>query len=60
MAELDGVSMNQFIASAVAEKISAFATREYLDQRAKRASRKKFKRAMAKVPAVKPEDYDAL
>ncbi len=60
MAELDGVSMNQFIASAVAEKISAFATKEYLEERAKKGSRRKFKRAIAKVPAAKPEEYDAL
>ena len=60
MAELDGISMNQFIASAVAEKVSAFATQDYLEERAKRASRRKFKRAMAKVPAVRPEGYDAL
>ena len=41
MAELDGVSMNQFIASAVAEKISAFATKEYLEERAKGEAGKK-------------------
>lgn len=60
MAEMDGISMNQFIASAVAEKISAFATKEYLEERGKRGSRKRFKRAMAKVPAIKPDDRDAL
>ena len=59
-AEKDGISMNQFIASAVTEKVSAFATLEYLEERAKRGSKKKFKRAMAKVPAVKPDEYDQL
>ena len=60
LAEKDNVSINQLITLAVAEKISALATEEYLDVRAKRASRKKFLRAMAKVPDVEPERYDRL
>jgi hypothetical protein len=58
--EADGISMNQFIASAVAEKIAAFETKEYLEERAKKARRTKFKRAMAKVAAVKPDEQDEL
>ena len=38
----EGVSINQFIASAVSEKISALMTEDYLEQRAKRANRKQF------------------
>jgi len=60
LAEKDNVSINQLITLAVAEKISALATEEYLGVRAKRASRKKFLRAMAKVPDVEPEHYDHL
>jgi hypothetical protein len=33
---------------------------EYLGKRAKRASKRKFKKAMAKVANVKPEAYDSL
>ncbi len=60
IANKDQVSIDQFVASAIAEKISAFMTKEYLEARSKRASRAKFEQAMAKVPAVEPEDYDKI
>ena len=60
LAEKESVSINQLITVALAEKLSALMTEEYLDQRAKRGSRRKFQRAMAKVPRVKPEEYDRL
>ena len=60
LAEKDNVSINQLITLAVAEKISALATEDYLAARAKRASRKKFRRAMAKVADVEPEERDRL
>jgi hypothetical protein len=41
-------------------KLSALMTEEYLGERAERGSRRKFKRAMAKVPRVEPEGYDRL
>jgi hypothetical protein len=50
----DRVSINQFVVSAVAEKISAIETEEYIRTRAQRASRKKFLAAMATVPDVEP------
>lgn len=55
-AEQDGISMNQFIATAVAEKLASLATMEYLEQRARRGSKDKFKAVLAKVPDVEPED----
>ncbi|MCL4457253.1 MAG: type II toxin-antitoxin system HicB family antitoxin [Nitrospirae bacterium] len=60
LARKDRVSINQFIATALAEKISALITGEYLEERAKRGSRKKFEKAMAKVADVEPEEYDKL
>jgi hypothetical protein len=60
LAEKESVSINQLITVALAEKLSALMTEEYLDERAKRGSRKKCQRAMAKVPRVKPEEYDRL
>ena len=56
----ESVSINQLITLALAEKLSALMTEDYLEERAKRGSRKKFKRAMAKVPKVQPEVYDRL
>lgn len=56
----EGISINQFIASAVSEKMSAFATLDYLEMRAKRADKKKFKEALFKVPDVEPAEFDRL
>ncbi len=60
VAEKENVSINQIITLALAEKLSALSTEEYLEMRAKRGSRKKFLRALAKVPKVLPEKYDRL
>lgn len=58
VARQDHVSINQFVASAVAEKISALATEQYLGERAQRASEAKFQSALAAVPDVAPEPFD--
>jgi predicted transcriptional regulator len=60
LAEQESVSINQLITLALAEKLSALATEEYLDQRAERGNRKKFVRAMARVPKAKPKEHDRL
>lgn len=60
LAEKESVSINQLVTVALAEKISALLTEEYLEARAKRGRRKKFERAMAKVSKVEPEEYDRL
>lgn len=60
IAKQDGVSINQFAATAIAEKIAALLTREYLEQRAGRGSRDRFVQALAKVPATPPETQDAV
>ncbi len=60
MAEKDQVSINQFIMLAVAEKISALKTADYLAQRASRANRQDFYDILAKIPDVPPPDYDRL
>jgi predicted transcriptional regulator len=58
IARQDQVSMNQFIASAVAEKVSALATEQYLNERAARGLAAKFQAALAQVPDATPEDFD--
>jgi hypothetical protein len=59
-AKRDKVSMNQFITLALAEKLSALAAEEYIQERAKRGDRAKFERAMAKVSDMEPEPRDRL
>lgn len=56
VAKREGVSINQLISSAVAEKMSALLTEEYLGARAKRGSRRKFEAVLAKVPDVEPAE----
>lgn len=60
LAKRDGISINQFIASAAAEKMSALLTEEYIAARAKRASLKKFQKVLKKVPDSEPEEYDRI
>ena len=60
LANEDGISINQFISTAAAEKLAALMTVEYLEKRAERGSREKFEAALAKLPDAEPEDYDKL
>ena len=60
LAKKEGISINQFISSAVAEKMSALMTENYLQKRAKKGNEQAFLKAMSKVPNVEPEEYDLL
>jgi len=60
LSQKENISINQFITSALAEKISALLTEEYLEKRAQRGSKEQFERALSKVPDVEPEEYDKL
>ncbi|MCA9970622.1 MAG: toxin-antitoxin system HicB family antitoxin [Anaerolineales bacterium] len=60
LAQKEGISINQFITLAVAEKLSALMTEDYLAERAQRGSREKYDAVLAKVPDVEPESYDRL
>ena len=54
----DNISINQFIVSAVAEKIASFETQNYLEKRAARASKEKFMAVLSKVPKSEVPDFD--
>ena len=58
LASRDGISIDQFISTAIAEKLSALMTENYLIERAKRGNREKYEAILAKVPDVEPEAYD--
>jgi HicB family len=49
----EGMSMNQFISSAVGEKLAALMTEEFL-ARAERGTRKAYDRVLRRVPAGDP------
>ena len=56
----EGISVNQFVMLAVAEKIATISTIEYLENRAKRGSREKFLEILNKAPDVEPDESDRL
>ena len=60
LAQSEGISINQFLVVAAAEKMSALLTEDYLEEEAKQGKRKDFERFLKKVPDVEPEDYDRL
>jgi hypothetical protein len=60
VAKAEGISMNQFVTIAIAEKIAALNVLDYLGKRAERGSREKLLAVLAKAPDVEPEEYDRL
>ncbi len=60
LAEQDDISINQFIATAVAEKTAALLTVDYLEERARRADPKLVGRILSRVPDRPPDPGDEL
>ena len=60
LAKEDNISINQFVATALAEKMSALITEKYLSERAEKGSKKKFKTALSKVKGIEPDTSDKL
>jgi hypothetical protein len=60
LAGRDGISIDQFISTAIAEKLSALMTENYLKDRARIGNRAKYEAILAKVPDVEPEEYDRM
>lgn len=60
LAEQENISINQLITLALAEKISALMTEDYLNERANRGDQAKFRAALAKVRDVEPDEQDRL
>jgi len=58
LAKADGIPIEQFIATALAEKVAVLDADLYIRSRASRGSREKFERVLAKVPDAEPEGQD--
>lgn len=56
----DGTSINQFVATAVAEKVSAMETARYFQDRKARADFKAFDRIMKRRSGAPPRSGDEL
>jgi hypothetical protein len=60
LAQDDGIPLDQFIATALAEKVAVLDADDYIRERAARGSREKFDAILAKVPDVEPEEHDRI
>jgi hypothetical protein len=60
LATQEDISIDQFVALALGEKMSALMTEDYLLQRAKRGQRDKFLAVLAAAPNVDPIVEDTL
>jgi len=60
LAKDEGISINQFLVSAAAEKMSALLTKDYLENEAKKGQRKDFEKVLKAVPDIEPDEYDKL
>jgi HicB family len=60
LARAEGISMNQFLVIAAAEKMAALLTEDYLTREAQHGKRADFEKVLQTVPHVEPEDYDRL
>ncbi|WP_319559861.1 toxin-antitoxin system HicB family antitoxin [Marispirochaeta sp.] len=58
ISEKDHVSINQFIASAIAEKITALETEDYLQNRGEKGGREKYLNVLKKVRDIDPDIED--
>ncbi len=59
-AKSDGISVNQFVATAVAEKLAAMNTAEFFADRRKRANFKAFDRLMRRTSGEPPAPDDTI
>ena len=60
LASRDGVSLNQFIAIAVAEKLSVLETADFFEARAKRANMDRFWAILNRPGGESPREGDEL
>lgn len=61
LAKVDGVSLNQFIAAAVAEKVGTLQTaRVFLQERAGAAKPKDLLKYLRRAPKIAPSDNDKI
>ena len=60
VAKREGVSLPEYVALALSEKVATVATADYLAERAKRGSRADLLAILAKAPDREPDEADRL
>ena len=59
-AKADGISMNQFMATAVAEKLSALESSRFFEERAERVDLRRFDAIMRRTGGQEPQPGDEM
>jgi 23S rRNA G2445 N2-methylase RlmL len=60
LAAKENIPLEQLVAIALSAQVSAWMTKDYIEEKAKRGSWDKFQQVLNKVPDIEPEDYDKL
>ncbi len=60
LSQAEGISANQFLILAAAEKMSAILTESYLEEEVRRGRREDFEKVMKAVPCAEPEEHDRI
>lgn len=60
LAREEHISINQLLATALAEKIAVLDAEKYIQARARHARRDKFLIALDQAPNIEPPEYDRL
>jgi 23S rRNA G2445 N2-methylase RlmL len=60
LAKRENISIEQLVTIALSAQVSAWMTKDYIEEKAKRGSWEKFQQVLNKVPDVEPETRDRL
>jgi len=60
LAKREDISVEQLVAIALSAQVSAWMTKDYIEEKAKQGSWAKFQEVLQKVPDVQPEACDRL
>ena len=60
LAKQEKISLDELVSLALASHVSAWQTKGYMEERAKRGSWEKFKAVLEQVPDVEPAEWDRL
>jgi 23S rRNA G2445 N2-methylase RlmL len=60
LATRENISVEQLLTIALSAQVSAWMTKDYIEEKAKQGSWEKFQQVLKKVPDVEPESCDRL
>lgn len=60
LAKRENISIEQLLTIALSAQVSAWMTKDYIEEKAKQGSWEKFQQVLKKVPDVEPEACDRL